>query len=829
MAVFNPETPTANTPDFTGVSRGAGANKGFEALFSGVGDALTQGVQTADTYVQNKIEDEARFGFEAQNKDLGVDVTSVPGELTQSQEGLSALALAMQQGKVSPEYYYQRLATTSKSLRAKYPGYEKEVDNIIQTVTGTRPANAFRDQLFQNLASAQQEAKSAASKDETFIRQNMDLLWGNESDLPTSQQIELIARRKGTAGKWDYDASIAKNSDVLSERNANVIANGIAADSVSSIGDTAGLGSNNFLEVLQNASSKPLSPEQLAQVNTGLTTAKAAVANRTRAEILKRYPNISGPALENIIKSSTSQFDMIQTELNSGRYDMAARIATTNKLEVDQRTQDLMTQFPELKTIMSVNQTVGGQAGGELFSRYIQQGYGGNKGFAENLLSFGMAQSTAKGVYSVHELSNSVSKNEQMSGAEKGNLLKSFLDGFSVTAEAVDNETVGNFVKKNYTESSGESTLWAENGIVPNDQKIIVFNKLFDPKISKKIQSSGDKEAAQQYLSTALDRFQAIPDYKKAASSLQEWMPELTKYYNVGYDPKSNQISITDNGQQPDNPTAQRTRQSFNKVLGKINQGMGVMGPVFDAAGVSREEGMKQLFSDLHLSFDSSEQGQGFWGWLGEGLLQPISTSGVDVEGSRENFGLEGEPSFGTNDDQEDITWSLPDDNDTTLGDATPSTPSEYSGQGFQQVVKAGPGWTQVKLSDGRVVQRKGARNWRNNNPGNIEYGKFAKSNGAVGTDGRFAVFPTYEAGRKAKAALIFDSPSYKDLSISRAINRYAPPFENDTTSYANGVARAAGVPLNTKMSELSASQRERVLNAMERIEGFKQGSERAV
>lgn len=632
MAVFNPETPTANTPDFTGVSRGAGANKGFEALFSGVGDALTQGVQTADTFVQNKIEDEARFGFDAQNKDLGVDATSVPGELTQSQEGLSALALAMQQGKVSPEYYYQRLATTSKSLRAKYPGYEKEVDNIIQTVTGTRPANAFRDQLFQNLASAQQEAKSAASKDETFIRQNLNHIWPGEEDLPNDKKMELITRRSGIEGKWNYDASIAKNSDVLSERNANVIANGIAADSVSSIGDTAGLGSNNFLEVLQNASSKPLTPEQLAQVNTGLTTAKAAVANRTRAEILKRYPNISGPTLENIIKSSTAQFDMIQTELNSGRYDMAARIATTNKLEVDQRTQGLMTQFPELKTIMSINQTVGGQAGGELFSRYIQQGYGGNKGFAENLLSFGMAQSTAKGVYSVHELSNSVSKNEQMSGAEKGNLLKSFLDGFSVTAESVDNETVGNFVKKNYTESSGESTLWAENGIVPNDQKIIVFNKLFDPKISKKIQSSGDGEAAQQYLSTALDRFQAIPDYKKAASSLQEWMPELTKYYTVGYDPKSNQISITDNGDQPDNPTAQRTRQSFNKVLGKINQGMGIMGPVFDAAGVSREEGMKQLFSDLHLSFDSSEQGQGFWSWLGEGLARPAPTTQKDED-----------------------------------------------------------------------------------------------------------------------------------------------------------------------------------------------------
>src|SRR5690606_31232877 len=150
----------------------------------------------------------------------------------------------------------------------------KEVDKIVQEVTGTRPANAFRDQLFQNLAQAQQDAKSKASKDETFIRQNGDLLWGNEQNLPNDQKIELITRRQGIAGKWNYDASIAKNSDELQQRNAEAIANGVAADAISSIGDSAGLGSSDFIQVLQNAASKPLTPEQLAGVNTSLVTAK---------------------------------------------------------------------------------------------------------------------------------------------------------------------------------------------------------------------------------------------------------------------------------------------------------------------------------------------------------------------------------------------------------------------------------------------------------------------------------------------------------------------------------------------------------------------------
>lgn len=141
-------------------------------------------------------------------------------------------------------------------------------------------------------------------------------------------------------------------------------------------------------------------------------------------------------------------------------------------------------------------------------------------------------------------------------------------------------------------------------------------------------------------------------------------------------------------------------------------------------------------------------------------------------------------------------------------------------------VSEAGAGYTVITLDNGKTVRREGTRAWRNNNPGNIEYGEFAKSQGAVGTDGRFAVFPTYQAGRDAKAALIFESSSYRDLSISDAISRYAPAFENDTGSYTDQVAAAAGVSSDATMSSLSPKQRTAVLDAMERVEGFAVGKE---
>jgi hypothetical protein len=139
-------------------------------------------------------------------------------------------------------------------------------------------------------------------------------------------------------------------------------------------------------------------------------------------------------------------------------------------------------------------------------------------------------------------------------------------------------------------------------------------------------------------------------------------------------------------------------------------------------------------------------------------------------------------------------------------------------------VAGAGSGFTNVELPDGTVQRREGTRAWRNNNPGNIEFGDFARSRGAVGTDGRFAVFPSYEDGRAAKEALLFESPSYRDRTIAGAINRYAPPSENDTRNYVGTITNALGVSPDTPLSDLTPDQRNLMLNTMERIEGFRPG-----
>lgn len=154
------------------------------------------------------------------------------------------------------------------------------------------------------------------------------------------------------------------------------------------------------------------------------------------------------------------------------------------------------------------------------------------------------------------------------------------------------------------------------------------------------------------------------------------------------------------------------------------------------------------------------------------------------------------------------------------------------------KIIEVGKGYNIVQLASGETVRREGSWNWRNNNPGNIEYGEYALKHGAIPYDHgmsksqkpeeRFAVFPTYELGRKAKENLIFEGKNYKDLTIDQAIARYAPPSENNTLAYQTAVKSSLNLSsekLQTvKMKELTPEQRSLVLSAMEKQEGYGSG-----
>ncbi|HBF35992.1 MAG TPA: hypothetical protein DDW50_01575 [Firmicutes bacterium] len=120
-------------------------------------------------------------------------------------------------------------------------------------------------------------------------------------------------------------------------------------------------------------------------------------------------------------------------------------------------------------------------------------------------------------------------------------------------------------------------------------------------------------------------------------------------------------------------------------------------------------------------------------------------------------------------------------------------------------------------------IRTGGSWSWRNNNPGNIEAGSFANKNGSIGQAGRFAVFPDYATGFNAIINNL-STPSYQNLTVYQAIERWAPPVENNSKAYANFISKTTSLSLNTPMNSLTKEQLHSVANAISIYEGYKVG-----
>lgn len=104
----------------------------------------------------------------------------------------------------------------------------------------------------------------------------------------------------------------------------------------------------------------------------------------------------------------------------------------------------------------------------------------------------------------------------------------------------------------------------------------------------------------------------------------------------------------------------------------------------------------------------------------------------------------------------------------------------------------------------------------KNNNPGNIVYGKFAKQFGAIpGSkqttvgdkkyegDSKYASFPSIGAGLRAMESLL-TSKNYSDLSVEKAMNKWVNGDTSVQSQYTNAAKKLFG---DKKISELNPQE----------------------
>jgi hypothetical protein len=132
-------------------------------------------------------------------------------------------------------------------------------------------------------------------------------------------------------------------------------------------------------------------------------------------------------------------------------------------------------------------------------------------------------------------------------------------------------------------------------------------------------------------------------------------------------------------------------------------------------------------------------------------------------------------------------------------------------------------------------------RSWRNNNPGNLKMGSFARRNGAIGeaglspkskpSDPKFAVFPDYKTGRKAQAKRLKEGDLYIDLTLEDLPKKYvgvklSDPDTKEVIDYRNDIRKFTKFDMKRTVRSLNDVEYEQLLDAMTRHEGWRDGLE---
>jgi len=156
----------------------------------------------------------------------------------------------------------------------------------------------------------------------------------------------------------------------------------------------------------------------------------------------------------------------------------------------------------------------------------------------------------------------------------------------------------------------------------------------------------------------------------------------------------------------------------------------------------------------------------------------------------------------------------------------------EHLNNKVEKVLAFGKGYVTFLMTSGDKIKNSGGSlSWRNNNPGNLKYGAFAKENGALKAgSGGHAIFASFEDGQAAMRELLFGPGSkYAGLSVAKAIARYAPASDpkakNQPKAYTAFIVKEVGIKSTKLLRDMTETEQTKMLDAMVTYEGYKQGT----
>lgn len=192
MPPFNPNQPKADVPQYVSSSRGVeyrgDTSRGI--LLEGLSKTFEGLVKGADTIIKDKIQTDVEQSWDTVNNEFGVSAVAVqeasidgqtppgpnppgpgvtPAAIQTAGQHIQDLSAAYNRGALTDRNYYGRLESMVRQLRGKYPGYRTEIDDIVRSVTGSRPANEIRQEILKEFKLANGAASKQQDKYDSLV------------------------------------------------------------------------------------------------------------------------------------------------------------------------------------------------------------------------------------------------------------------------------------------------------------------------------------------------------------------------------------------------------------------------------------------------------------------------------------------------------------------------------------------------------------------------------------------------------------------------------------------------------------------------------------
>lgn len=610
-------------PNFTARSQGPMVDRSFETLFEGLGNAAAGAANVMDESIQNRIRGQAQESFNSLNEDFGFTPETIvaepgqmPTEIRTFRENAQRLVNARNQGKLTDTAYYARMVSDTRRLKSSFPGYGEQVDQIIQDVTGTRPANALRSAMLSEVASIEAERGAQNDRNQRWVDQNEALIelfapgyFNGEYDVEVARR--RVRKEQAKLERINYESQIETATQAQQSRLFESHARQIVTSNLKAGTNRLGFDFESPGSVRTLFENPDFDPQAFGQMLEGqkLATRRSieeSMFDPETGELKPAYNSLSKKERDELIDSQLSIFDDIREAVGLGDYDALDFYKNQINLRESRTQLDFLTQNPDIQKYQAIVEALGPELSKAVLSQ--EQGLKASKQIADALAIelFGDESGSVSPASQIDKMNQS----DSLSDEEK-------------SAVAVDyiNRMKTGLTKGGTPEQTAQlaKTIFGNGGMdifenIQSDQRYQFFTTMATPRIAQNIANSGDQEAIKAYTDWMTNAFGSLTEFRTLAST-NRTTGLIDKVTTVGFDGGKFVLEFDEAEVRSLGGSIEGGVKAWQKRLEQVNRAVATILPVLEAQGLSGEEATREAVRLL------SEEAQG-------GMVEPGSLLG---------------------------------------------------------------------------------------------------------------------------------------------------------------------------------------------------------